>query len=393
MTSRFGTPAGGSPAEQVETDFFRALAGVRAVVTAYAVALNVARFDEFARPWLAVLDLVVLVGWAGFVSWAYEAPHRRRVPLFVADLAVAVALMLSTPLVQSQEMLDRHASTMPSFAVIAPVLAWAAARHWAQALGAALVVSVADVSVRTVYGGSTWGNIFLLLLLAGVVGWTSGVLRRAAEMRAAAERAAAVVAERARLARAVHDGVLQVLALVQRRGAEAGGELAALGRLAAEQEVALRSLVQADALSGRAEADGTARVDLMVALTGLATANVTVTGPGVPVLLGSHQVQELAAAVAACLDNVRCHVGEESAAWVFVEDLGGRVEVSVRDEGPGIPEGRLTQAVTEGRIGVVGSVRGRMADLGGRADLVTGPGQGVEWLLTLPRTPDRGEHR
>ena len=58
---------------------------------------------------------------------------------------------------------------------------------------------------------------FLLFLAAGVVGYTAGHLREAAEIRARAERAAAIHEERTRLARAVHDGVLQVLALVQRR--------------------------------------------------------------------------------------------------------------------------------------------------------------------------------
>jgi hypothetical protein len=53
-------------------------------------------------------------------------------------------------------------------------------------------------------------------------------------------------AERERLAGAVHDSVLQVLALVQRRGAEIGGPAAELGRLAGEQEAALRALVAAD---------------------------------------------------------------------------------------------------------------------------------------------------
>ncbi len=61
-----------------------------------------------------------------------------------------------------------------------------------------------------------------------------------------AERAAAAAEERQRLARVVHDGVLQVLALVQRRGPELGPDGAELGRLAGEQEVRLRGLVQQD---------------------------------------------------------------------------------------------------------------------------------------------------
>ena len=40
----------------------------------------------------------------------------------------AVALVLVTPLVQSEAMLDRHASTVPTFWVMGPVLAWAAWR-------------------------------------------------------------------------------------------------------------------------------------------------------------------------------------------------------------------------------------------------------------------------
>ena len=40
----------------------------------------------------------------------------------------------------------------------------------------------------------------------------------------------------------------------------------------------------------------------------------------------------------------------------------------VRDEGPGIPDGRLEQAAAEGRLGVRESIRGRIADLGGTRD-------------------------
>jgi hypothetical protein len=36
-------------------------------------------------------------------------------------------------------------------------------------------------------------------------------------------------------------------------------------------------------------------------------------------------------------------------------------------------------------MGIRSSIRGRMDDLGGSAELVTGPGLGTEWELTLPR--------
>jgi signal transduction histidine kinase len=77
-------------------------------------------------------------------------------------------------------------------------------------------------------------------------------------------------------------------------------------------------------------------------------------------------------------------VGEQAPAWVLLERLDDRVVVTVRDVGPGIAAGRLEQAEAEGRLGVSSSIRGRMADLGGSADVVTAPGQGTEWELSLP---------
>jgi signal transduction histidine kinase len=224
-----------------------------------------------------------------------------------------------------------------------------------------------------------------------VVGYSTSLIREATEARAEAERIAAVLSERARLARAVHDGVLQVLALVQRRGTELGGESAELGRLAGEQEVALRALVQGSAATSYGAApDGApgglgGRRDLVGSLAMLGSRSVTVSGPAHPVLLPDEVATELTSVVRAALDNVARHVGADAPAWVLVEEVGDTVTVTVRDEGPGIAEGRLDQARGEGRMGVSGSIRGRMAELGGTADLVTGPGQGTEWELRVQR--------
>lgn len=69
---------------------------------------------------------------------------------------------------------------------------------------------------------------------------------------------------------------------------------------------------------------------------------------------------------------------------MLLEDLGSSVVVTVRDEGPGIPDGRLRAAADEGRLGVAESIEGRLRDLGGEARLTTGP-HGTEWELVVPR--------
>ena len=90
--------------------------------------------------------------------------------------------------------------------------------------------------------------------------------------------------------------------------------------------------------------------------------------------------------MSAALDNVRRHAGPDAHAWILVEDEPDEVIVTVRDDGPGIPEGRLDQAEGEGRLGVALSIRGRLRDLGGTAELISVPGQGTEVELKVPKT-------
>jgi signal transduction histidine kinase len=112
---------------------------------------------------------------------------------------------------------------------------------------------------------------------------------------------------------------------------------------------------------------------------------VTFSEPGAPVPLVPAAARELAAAVGAALDNVREHAGADARAWILVEDEPDAVIVTVRDDGPGIPEGRLAQAEGEGRLGVALSIRGRLRELGGTAELISVPGQGTEVELKVPK--------
>jgi signal transduction histidine kinase len=213
------------------------------------------------------------------------------------------------------------------------------------------------------------------------IGMAAQTARRAhAELEQAA-RLAAALEERERLSRQVHDGAIQVLALVSRRGREIGGETAELAELAGEQERALRCLVS----SACAEPRVGAMTDVGALLRRRASDRVSVSVPGEPVLLDDAVAGELCAAVVNALDNVASHAGRDAHAYVLLEDLGESVTVSIRDDGVGIADGRLEQAVGEGRVGIAKSIAGRMDWLGGSAKLNTGPGCGTEWELTVPR--------
>ena len=363
---------------------FAWLAVLRLVVLLNAVGLNIYRAGNFTRPVAGAVCVVVMVVWTGVVIWAYADDRRRTWMLLGADLAVSVALLALSPVVKG----PGFNATVPGFWVMGVLLAWAIHYGWVGGLLASLVLTTADVTARQEVTQTNYANVFLLVLGGTIVGLLSESLQRMAAERDAAERAAAAAAERARLARAVHDGVLQVLALVQRRGGELGGDGPEIARLAGEQEAALRALIrQQDSVTARA-AETAREVDLASALEAVGAGRglrVEVATPGTPVLLAADVGRELVAAVGAALDNVAAHVGEEARAWVLVEDLPGEVVVSVRDEGPGILEGRLAEAEGSGRLGVSESIRGRLRDLGGSAELFTGPGQGVEWELRLPR--------
>jgi signal transduction histidine kinase len=366
------------PAGTDEDRLFSWLAVLRLVLLGHAVALNVYRRDNFVHPVAGMVCLAAMAVWTCVAIWAYD-DRRRRVPLLlVADLAAAVGAVLLSPVLKG----DGLSATVPAYWVMGALMAWAIHWRWVGGLLAGVAITVSDLSIRDHVTQANYGNAFLLLIGGPIVGFTVESLQRMAAERDRAQRDAAAAAERARLARAVHDGVLQVLSLVQRRGHELGGEAAELGRLAGQQESALRTLIREQDQVGARPAG---RTDLAAALVHLETRpEVDVVTAGT-VELPAGVAAELVAVVAACLDNVERHVGPDARAWVLLEGWPDRVEISVRDEGPGIPEGRLEAATADGRLGVSQSIRGRVEDLGGTARLTTGA-DGTEWEFVVPTT-------
>ena len=81
----------------VEDRLLRALAILRVVVLLNAIGLNLYRADNFAHPAAGVAVVVILTGWTGFAMWAYHVAARRTAWLLVADLAIAVAAILTSP--------------------------------------------------------------------------------------------------------------------------------------------------------------------------------------------------------------------------------------------------------------------------------------------------------
>jgi signal transduction histidine kinase len=389
----------------VEQPLWRALAGYRVLTMFYAVGLFATAYDRYPRPGIAIAYYCVLFVWtlATLPRVANAASCTKR--FLAVDLALALTGILLTLVADTHARIADGGPTLPSIWTAGSVLAFAIKGGWRWAAFASTLVAAANLVERGVPARDTVHNVILVWVASIAIGYVVEVARASERTLARALEIEAATRERERLARDIHDGVLQVLAMVQRRGAVLGGEAAELGRMAGEQEVALRTLVSGglvpvsrvskDAAEGAVvrvveeETDASEPVDLRSLLAPYAGSRVSLAEPGAPVPLPPAVAREVAAAVGAALDNVREHAGEDARAWILVEDEPEAVVVTVRDDGPGIPEGRLAQAEGEGRLGVAQSIRGRLRDVGGTAELISVPGQGTEVELNVPKQAKR----
>ena len=229
-------------------------AAFRFLTLAYSLCIHSMAISHYSRPHLASAFIAVQCIWSGIAAYAMFARRTWRPVLVGFDQVVTLALVYSTWIVAPESWWDHNQSLPTTMWVTNAVLT--AGMMWGVGAGFASAV-VLGLACLHVGGDLSWlerSPTLPILVSAGIAaGVASHSVQRAHEQLTRALELRARAAERERLARQVHDGVLQVLALTAREGERAGGEFARVGQLAAEQEQALRHLI--------ADGDDSARRD------------------------------------------------------------------------------------------------------------------------------------
>lgn len=366
------------------TPLWRAAQVFRLLSCVYATGFQIAINPDLRRPALGWVLFAVLIGWSAACAVAYLRGFGRRPAWVLAEIAIVVLLMSSNALVTTPQWAADNQTWPTTLWASNPTISAAIQFGPAGGMLTGVVVMATNFTVKDYFALNLGHNATAIIELAigMAIGMAAQTARRAHDELQEAARLTAAVQERERLSRQVHDGAIQVLALVAKKGHEIGGATAELADLASEQERALRRwLASADVDH---ETDG-ATVDLRSLLRSRESDRVSLSLPATPVPLGRRVGAELDAAVANALDNVGRHAGPDAHAFVLVEDLGDSVVVSIRDDGVGIAAGRLEEAAGQGRLGISQSIVGRLAALGGSARLRSEPGEGAEWELCVPR--------
>jgi signal transduction histidine kinase len=358
-------------------------------------------------PGLAWASIVAAVAWTAWLTFS-RSWDREAVRWF--DLGLSSGLLLVSGVVMMPGDVARH---VPFFATGFPA---ASAMTFGASSGprggvvgglfAGFVLSAALALSRPINGvpfgelelGQVVGlgnGAFYYLAAGGVAGLISRALVRSAdELGRANDEAmgqrerAARMAEREALGRQIHDSVLQVLALVNKRGRELGAaeavpgsDVRELAEMAGQQETALRALIQREP-DDPPPGTVSLRTVLQAATYGVTGIPVTVTTVD-PLWLPAGHVEELSAAIREALENAVQH-SQATQTSVFAEGTGDEVVVSVRDDGIGFEydEGRLRDA---GKWGMLRSMKGRIEELGGTMHVVSAPGQGTEVEFRVPQ--------
>lgn len=316
-----------------------------------------------AHPVIGILLLTAVVGFSGFLTVLYhrDADLVMQPAVLFTEIGLASVLSFADVWVYGSE---AHTQSLPSIWMVAVVFAVAVAGGTRAAVMTGVGIGISRYVGWLIFGPDGWGSLsrFATIALLGLAGWSAGYFM---DRLAEADREISTFRAREEVARTLHDGVLQTLAVIQRRSEDS--ELISLAR---SQESELREYLFGNrpaatdlgsalrAVSARAEQRYGLRVSVICA-------------PDLPP--GSEaQIHALSGATGEALTNASKH-GGASKATVYAEPDGDVVFVSVKDDGAG-----FTPELVKMGEGIKRSITGRVVEAGGRVEVDGRPGSGTE---------------
>ena len=336
------------------------------------------------RAGLLLATVAALTGWS--VLYAVRALRRGIGPALIAgDVTLTTAACLLIPWLVAPEVLPGEGSWIAVLASTTVINAQATApARWSVPLG--LAVTAAYVTGARAAGNPVEAGAHAATLLGqtALAALMTGVMRRwiGRADRAFADyqvlRRDALVARAARAAerrqnRDLHDTVLATLTMVG-LGAVPDGSSALRARAAAD----LRTLV--GLTDARSTPDGgPVPVEERLREVLAAHPELPVAAELAPCTAPAEVATALTDATAAALANVARHASGSTCVLRLRPDAGA-VVVEIVDDGPGFDPA----TVPAHRYGLRESVRARLAEVGGRAEVTSAPGAGTRIRLDWP---------
>lgn len=368
------------PAGQLQ----RVVSVLRWLLLAHAVLMACLRWADVAAAWSMAGLLTVMAAWTLVMT---VLGHRSTVPpraITIADVALAVAVTLISPTVLGAAVDTSGFQGVGYYWVICAALSAALTSGPAiGCLAALLIISSGLVGVLHT-GRWAWSPDLLLVVACWALGRTIDQLRAMMAERDRDHATAARLAERERLGRIVHDGVLQVLSMVEREGPDLGPRGQVLARAARGQGGQLRRMLQTPVVEATRNDPGHDLADLVATVAAHESGQVTVSAMAGELLAPARTVEEIDKAVAEVISNVGLHAGDGAHCWILLEEENGTIVVSERDNGTGMAPEQAVGAAAAGRMGITHSITGRIQALGGSTVMRASPGHGVEWEIRVP---------
>ncbi len=360
----------------------RGLVVLRWATLAWCVAVVVMSRERLERPWVAVVVLAAAAVVTVFTTVQAARGWAPTTASVLIELAVDVALIVGDgyAFVEGTAR-NGHQSLAGQFPIVGVVNAGFVLGVWF-GLSAGAVVGFSNTISVWVNGfrefegddlASLGSSVCFFALWGGVAGWVGRLLTRA-------EHEVATTRAREEVAATLHDGVLQTLALVERRTEVSDPELAHLAR---DTDRDLRAFLW----DRPARTDG--RVDLATEVRDAALRagrpfdlDVVLSIVDDDVVLAASDAAAFAGAVGEAVTNAGKHSGADTVVVFVDREDDDTVFVSVRDDGRGF-DPSVPAADQPGR-GIVGSIEARMDAAGGRTEIVSEPDGGTDVRLWLP---------